>query len=111
MAECSREAGADREQLGRRGPGEKEREGLAERGSAGLTDLVAAGRRVGVSDLPRSREVGAHPWSGVAAAGGCAVGRLRGCIAHLVPGPGQVFPRSGLFVLGSAHENLRLLSR
>lgn len=78
VAECSREARADREQLGRLGPGWEGARGVR-RGwvPAGLTDflVLAGGGGSGVWDpAPGSREVTVHPSSGLAAAGGCAAG-------------------------------------
>lgn len=91
VAECSREARADREQLGRLGPGWEGARGVR-RGwvPAGLTDflVLAGGGGSGVWDpAPGSREVTVHPSSGLAAAGGCAAGvDSGGCISHCLPG-------------------------
>lgn len=72
MAECSRAAGADREPLGRRGPVGRSERASRSGGPAGMTDLLgAAGRRVGVSDRPRSRGVGAHRGRGPPRPGRC----------------------------------------
>lgn len=113
MAECSREAGADRGQLGRLGPGSEGASGV--RGGwvpAGLTDLVVLDRggESGVWEPARgSHEVSVHPSSGVAAAAqGCTAGVGSGfAFPTVFPELGQVFPWSGLFVLCSANENLQ----
>lgn len=111
MAECSREAGADREQLGRLGPGWEGARGV--RGGwvpAGLTDFLVLAGEGGLSVWDPA--VGAVRSVSTPRPGSLQPEAVRPAWAWVAFPTvfsvlGQVFLWSGLFVLYSANENLQ----